>query len=58
MKIAQDPTPWHHDQALLDFPRKALHASILAFEHPRTRALLAFKTAVPADMAALIARLG
>lgn len=41
-------------QALLDFPRQALHAASLAFDHPRTRTHLAFETPVPPDMQALI----
>ncbi len=45
-------------QVLLDFPRQALHASSLAFAHPRTGAPLAFETPPPADMAALLAELG
>ena len=41
-------------QALLDFPRQALHAASLAFDHPRTRARLAFETPLPPDMQALV----
>jgi len=38
-------------QAVLrDFPRPALHAWRLAFEHPRTGALLRFEAPVPADL--------
>ncbi len=44
--------------ALLDFPRQALHAASLGFDHPRTGRRLRFETAVPADMAGLIATLG
>jgi 23S rRNA pseudouridine1911/1915/1917 synthase len=44
-------------QALLDFPRQALHAARLGFAHPRTGAPLSFETALPPDMAALIAAL-
>ncbi len=42
---------------LLDFPRQALHAARLGFAHPCTGAALAFETAPPADMAALLAAL-
>ncbi len=42
---------------LLDFPRQALHATLLAFRHPRTRAPLSFETALPPDMQALIDQL-
>ena len=41
-------------QALLDFPRQALHAASLAFDHPRTRARLTFETPLPLDMQALV----
>ena len=44
-------------QALLDFPRQALHAASLAFDHPRTKARLAFETPAPPDLQALIDRL-
>ena len=36
-------------QAMLDFPRQALHAASLGFDHPRTRERLAFETPLPAD---------
>jgi 23S rRNA pseudouridine1911/1915/1917 synthase len=42
---------------LLDFPRQALHATRLAFAHPRTGQRLDFATEPPADMAGLIASL-
>jgi 23S rRNA pseudouridine1911/1915/1917 synthase len=42
---------------LLDFPRQALHATRLAFAHPRTGDRLAFESPPPADMAKLIASL-
>ena len=41
-------------QALLDFPRQALHAVSLAFDHPRTRLRLSFETTLPTDMQALV----
>ncbi|CAH2599668.1 Uncharacterized RNA pseudouridine synthase Caur_0901 [Rhodovastum atsumiense] len=44
--------------ALLDFPRQALHATRLGFRHPRTGAPLSFVTPPPADMQALLDRLG
>lgn len=44
-------------QALLDFPRQALHARSLGFRHPRTGAAMAFQSPLPPDMASLIARL-
>lgn len=45
-------------QALLDFPRQALHAARLGFKHPRSGEFLSFHTAPPADMLALLDRLG
>lgn len=40
--------------ALLDFPRQALHAARLGFNHPRTGTPLMFETPIPPDMQALI----
>ncbi len=42
---------------LLDFPRQALHAATLGFEHPRTGEMLRFSTPPPADFSNLIAAL-
>ncbi len=39
------------------FPRQALHAATLGFDHPVTGARLEFASPLPADMAALIAAL-
>jgi 23S rRNA pseudouridine1911/1915/1917 synthase len=39
---------------LLDFPRQALHAASLGFEHPRTGQSLSFESALPADFQALL----
>ncbi|HEY0523641.1 MAG TPA: RluA family pseudouridine synthase [Stellaceae bacterium] len=36
------------------FPRQALHAYLLAFEHPTTRKTLSFTSALPFDMAQLL----
>jgi 23S rRNA pseudouridine1911/1915/1917 synthase len=36
------------------FPRQALHARLLAFEHPATHIRLEFETPLPGDMAALV----
>jgi 23S rRNA pseudouridine1911/1915/1917 synthase len=44
-------------QRLLDFPRQALHATKLGFNHPRTGQELVFTTDPPADMAELLAAL-
>jgi len=43
--------------AALDFPRQALHAEILGFSHPITKAALRFETAPPADFQALLGAL-
>jgi 23S rRNA pseudouridine1911/1915/1917 synthase len=43
--------------ALAAFPRQALHAYLLGFTHPATGAALRFESALPHDMAALIAAL-
>jgi 23S rRNA pseudouridine1911/1915/1917 synthase len=59
MRASQMP-----DQALRDalaglraFPRQALHASHLGFDHPITGKALGFDTPLPADMEALIKQL-
>ena len=44
-------------QALMDFPRQALHAWLLGFAHPVTGQPLRFETAMPPDMAGLVAAL-
>jgi 23S rRNA pseudouridine1911/1915/1917 synthase len=36
------------------FPRQALHAFLLAFEHPRTGEIMEFEAPMPDDMAALV----
>ncbi|WP_426958102.1 RluA family pseudouridine synthase [Muricoccus radiodurans] len=41
-------------EALLSFPRQALHAATLAFRHPTTGEALSFSSPLPADMAALL----
>jgi 23S rRNA pseudouridine1911/1915/1917 synthase len=40
-----------------DFPRQALHAAVLGFVHPVSGASLRFESAMPADMATLLAAL-
>jgi 23S rRNA pseudouridine1911/1915/1917 synthase len=40
--------------ALLAFPRQALHAASLGFRHPTSGQALHFERPVPEDMAALI----
>lgn len=41
-------------EAAKDFPRQALHAAHLGFDHPVTGAALAFDSSLPADMQALL----
>ena len=41
-------------QALLDFPRQALHATRLGFRHPRTGAEMLFERPPPGDFQALV----
>jgi 23S rRNA pseudouridine1911/1915/1917 synthase len=43
---------------LTGFPRQALHAASLGFTHPVTGAALRFDSPLPADIAALLERLG
>jgi 23S rRNA pseudouridine1911/1915/1917 synthase len=43
--------------ALLSFPRQALHAATLGFRHPISGESLSFSAPVPPDMAALLALL-
>lgn len=45
-------------EALAAFPRQALHAATLGFEHPVTGEALEFAAPLPPDMAALLAALG
>ncbi len=44
--------------AAYTFPRQALHAATLGFEHPVSKEMLRFEARMPADMAALVAALG
>jgi 23S rRNA pseudouridine1911/1915/1917 synthase len=44
--------------ALLAFPRQALHAESLGFRHPVTGQPLSFRAAPPPDMVALLDLLG
>lgn len=45
------------DLRSIEFPRQALHARRLSFDHPDTGARLTFEAPLPDDMAALIAHL-
>ncbi|WP_051213339.1 RluA family pseudouridine synthase [Rubritepida flocculans] len=44
--------------ALLAFPRQALHAATLKFQHPATKSVLSFISDAPPDLKGLLARLG
>lgn len=44
-------------RALMDFPRQALHARRLCFEHPITGQTLALESPLPSDMAVLLSAL-
>lgn len=44
-------------RAIADFPRQALHAASLGFEHPVTGGFLEFEAPIPADMQQLIGTL-
>ncbi len=43
--------------AVADFPRQALHAAVLGFEHPVRGETLRFEAPMPEDMAGLLAKL-
>ena len=45
-------------EAAAEFPRQALHAATLGFEHPVSGDQMRFSAAIPEDMSALIAALG
>jgi 23S rRNA pseudouridine1911/1915/1917 synthase len=47
------PEPLSHD--VRSFPRQALHAFLIAFEHPVTREILRFESNLPQDMEELLA---
>ena len=44
-------------EAVRSFPRQALHAAVLGFEHPVTGARMRFEAPIPQDMQALISAL-
>lgn len=46
--------PEHARDVVSRFPRQALHAFLLAFEHPRTGEVMEFEAPVPKDMAELL----
>ncbi|WP_299884852.1 RluA family pseudouridine synthase [uncultured Ruegeria sp.] len=56
-KLAGRPFGDKTADAVKAFPRQALHAAILGFEHPVSGEILRFEAELPADMKNLIARL-
>lgn len=49
--------PRHGQRTHWEPPRMALHAARLAFEHPRTGVMMAFDSALPADLEAFLTEL-
>jgi 23S rRNA pseudouridine1911/1915/1917 synthase len=49
--------PTEAREAVEAFPRQALHAAVLGFEHPATGEVLSFESELPSDIAALLNRL-
>jgi 23S rRNA pseudouridine1911/1915/1917 synthase len=45
-------------EAVLTFPRQALHAALLGFEHPVTREDMLFESEMPEDLQGLLGQLG
>jgi 23S rRNA pseudouridine1911/1915/1917 synthase len=61
-RARQAPRPKTPEQAeafaaAADFPRQALHAYVLGFQHPSTHKVMKFESQWPKDLAALIASL-
>ncbi len=52
---ADGPRAAEAEAAVRAFPRQALHAAVLGFKHPISGAELRFTSALPADMAGLLA---
>ena len=56
-KLAERALPEGAGAAVAAFPRQALHAAELGFEHPLSGARMEFSSPLPADMAALLTAL-
>jgi 23S rRNA pseudouridine1911/1915/1917 synthase len=54
---AKTPEQEEAYKVITDFPRQALHAWLLGFQHPSLHTTVRFESAYPADMADLIAAL-
>lgn len=57
-KLALKAFPAAGIEAAKTFPRQALHAAVLGFEHPVTGEMLRFEAPLPQDMSQLITDLG
>lgn len=57
-KLAKNALSEAAQQAIADFPRQALHAATLGFEHPETHEMLRFQADLPPDFQALITKIG
>ena len=57
-KLAEKAVSEAGREAARSFPRQALHAATLGFEHPASGEMLRFEAPMPADMVGLIAALG
>ncbi len=56
-KVSATALPAGGAEAVAAFPRQALHAAVLGFEHPVSGAQMRFEAALPDDMAGLLALL-
>ena len=54
-KVSATALPAGGAEAVAAFPRQALHAAVLGFEHPVSGEHLRFEAALPEDMAGLLA---
>ncbi len=57
-KLAKTALPEIAADAVRNFPRQALHAAVLGFEHPVTGELVRFEAPLPRDLADLLATVG
>ncbi len=53
-KLSSKSLPAAAIEAVQKFPRQALHAAVLGFEHPVSREMMRFEAPIPDDMASLI----
>ena len=57
-KLSEKAVGENGREAARIFPRQALHAATLGFEHPASKEMLRFEAPMPEDMTSLIAALG